>query len=789
MPKIYEIKPNKTAFVTYRFLISLISSFIFFTILYFVINRFFGLSIIIFIALYIISAIFGYYLLTIRYKKERYIFMPGKIIHKAGSLFSDSETELVLKNITHVNMQLPFIMNKLFNVGNVRIQSAGSIAAEVSMFAIDDSGKIYEYVRTLMQTSGFSVKKSKLIQSERPSPLGVFFETVKWFFIWLYSLGMLVVVAFSMLEKLNLFKHTTLIIAITIAGVLFSLLMSLFKFLDLINRRYNVYNDTITYKEGFLTKNYALLPIENLADATTSQNLVDKIFGLYDVKISCQGRGQEVLFKNMVNGKQLEQNIDLLAAKSKSLSSKQQSSKEIGSELTSQKSNGAKQKTATKKAALTLKSLTKDNKFNGSYSRDGRRVLIPLLVAFPFCLILFPLFIPWFFFFLSELISLYANKYFVKTNSIEHKFDFINSKHTEFTTDKIMAIIIKENFIDKWFNTCSLKFWSIGSGQDITFKNIKKEEGLYQNVLSKLGIKQQDLLYHVDSNFGFFEMLKANLFGTLILAGLIVGFLISSAFNLLLLIPLIFIVLLYILSIVYREVYYQRSKMRFYKDYVYFQRGIFFREFYYVPYNNIKDITTVKYPLSSLGVLSFNIAGESVVQQGKQQTIVSNSFTIHYADNIETKDELIDMIFYSRPTKKKIAEMEQNIDSFMPVSLLHAKPALANTLVPFLIASFVIFPLLLLLPITLPLVILSIKVKSYIIQPYRVVSKWGIIYKKQKSVVFNKVDHINFYQGMLNKMFNNGTITINTIGSSTTELMIKNIPNHKEFYELLKKNY
>ena len=86
--------------------------------------------------------------------------------------------------------------------------------------------------------------------------------------------------------------------------------------------------------------------------------------------------------------------------------------------------------------------------------------------------------------------------------------------------------------------------------------------------------------------------------------------------------------------------------MRFYKDYVYFQRGIFFKEFYYVPYNNIKDITTVKYPLSSLGVLSFNVAGESVVQQGDKKTIISNSFTIHYADNIETKDELIDMIFY-----------------------------------------------------------------------------------------------------------------------------------------------
>ena len=94
-----------------------------------------------------------------------------------------------------------------------------------------------------------------------------------------------------------------------------------------------------------------------------------------------------------------------------------------------------------------------------------------------------------------------------------------------------------------------------------------------------------------------------------------------------------------------------------------------------------------------------------------------------------------------------------------------------------------------LLPVTLPYLIWSVKVTSFIIQPYRVTAKSGILFKKQISIVFNKVDHINLSQGALNKLFKNGTITVNTTGSSRPELTITNIPDYEEFYTVLKKHY
>ena len=42
---------------------------------------------------------------------------------------------------------------------------------------------------------------------------------------------------------------------------------------------------------------------------------------------------------------------------------------------------------------------------------------------------------------------------------------------------------------------------------------------------------------------------------------------------------------------------------------------------------------------------------------------------------------------------------------------------------------------------------------------------------------------------MLNKIFRNGNITVDTLGNSRAELNIKNINNFKEFYENLHRVY
>ena len=55
--------------------------------------------------------------------------------------------------------------------------------------------------------------------------------------------------------------------------------------------------------------------------------------------------------------------------------------------------------------------------------------------------------------------------------------------------------------------------------------------------------------------------------------------------------------------------------------------------------------------------------------------------------------------------------------------------------------------------------------------------------------MFSKIDHINFEEGFLNKMFQNGTVTINTVGSSKSEMNVANAPDFRAFYDTMKRYY
>ena len=776
MPQTYELKPNRTAFVTYRFWTRFFYSIVFFSVLYFIVSRFIDLSVLYFIGAFVLLKLFSYYSLSVQYKKEKYTFLPNKIIRKGGGIFSEYEVELVIRNITHITMRLPFIENKIFQTGNISIESAGTGASEVYLSSIDNSKKIYDYIEKLMKYNGFKLTKSNLIQQEQPSGVGVFFEVFKTF---ISTIFIIFFIGIYIGEGLITLINNNLSLVLPVAGlVLFVLFIrSIFQFLDLKNRIYDVYEDTITYNEGFLSKNYSFIPIENLSDSTLTQTLVDKIFGLYDVKISCQGTQQEIHFKNMVNGPKLEENIDGLINKTKSL---------VGTE----KQQKVKQATVQKQAAFKSKPLNVDTSFTAEYKMDGKKTLVPLFIALPFCLILFPLMLFWIITLVTQIIRMSATRFLVKANSLESRYNFISQKNTEFTNEKIMAVVFKESFVDKWFKTCSIHFWSIGSSDNIKFTNIKKTPGLYEAITAKTGIKPQEILYHMDSNFSFSQMLRSTLFITLFSIIIITGSMIGAIlFNPLFSIPAVVLIGLYFLIAVYKSIYYNRSKLKFYKDYVYFERGIFFKEYFYSLYDNIKDITTVKYPFSKRGSIKFNVAGEHIVQQGKNQSTVSNSFKINYIDDIDTKDELIDLIFYQRPDAQQVSQIERNIQQYTQKPVMVSKPDLANSLFGLIVVSVIIFPLIVLLPITIPFTIWSVKVRLFIIQPYRVIAKSGIFYKKQTSIVFSKVDHINFSQGMLNKMFKNGNISVNTTGSSMPELVINNIDDFKEFYDVLKQHY
>jgi len=797
-------KPDIEAFLFYGFIRSFFSSLIVYGILFIGIDflvksisqtESLGISSHYLLVVLSLSALFSYISLSVKYHKEQYFFHDDKLIYKGGSLFSDFERELSVKNITHVTMMLPFVENKLFNTGYVRIESAGALTTEIFLRSVANPRGLYENVIRLMKKNGFKLSREKLVEQERPHSLAVFFEVFRIFFGFIFL--MVCVAAMLSDSKLavdNLIaEHGRLLfngIGLIFLGVI---TFCFFRFMDLKKRIYDLYEDTIAYTEGFLNKNYSFIPIENLADSAVTQSILSRIFGLYDLKISCQGSSQEILFKNMKNGEKLSNNIDELVSKTKSLA------KEPAKEAIP----GASDNLLTTKPATSK--VEPDREYKNEFRMETLRTWVPAIILSPLLIVIFPVGI---IVVIGNLIAIACNVFRVKADTIEHTFNFLSKKTKEFSLDKVTGIVIKESFIDKWCQTVSILFWSIGSGENIVFSNIKKTEQLCEKILAKKGIRKQKVLYSLNSAYDVSNMIKGNLYLFLFFASLVLSVFIFSPICGLL--ASVFFVISCLIGFIYRTAYYQNSKIVFYQDYVQFTRGLFFVENYFVYYNDIKDISTTKFPFSNRGNLSFNVAGETIIKTQQGQNILSNAFTIRFVDDITTLDELIDAIFYQRPSVEKINEIKSNLKDTSSEPEYSTKPCLANYLLFLLpgviildmigmliikttelgvLASVWIFVLLLLSILMVGIVIAAIKAISYNIQSYRVYERSGIIFKKQLSITFNKMDFINFSQGPINKIFENGNITINTTGSSRAELTIRNIKDFKKFYEIVKSRY
>ncbi len=834
-----ELKSNKYAFLFSRIFKKAVLSFIIFVVFYSLLRTMsYEPSLKFFTVLFILTILIIYKLESIVYKKLIYIFYDDKIVQKGGSLFTNYETQLNVKNITHLKLILPFLENKLFGTARIKIESAGSIASEIDLQSIDNYNEIYDLITQTMKNVGFDMKKGDLLSKEKPSPLGVFFEVFKSFIIGLFFLYSFII---NLLydddgnkNELLYDKIINHIIPIIIFGVFFVFVWHIFKFLDLRKRIYKIYQNAITYKEGFLSKHYSFLPFKNFSDSGLTQTFIDKIFGLYDVKISCQGSGNEILFKNIINGKEMNNKLN---------------------ELLNNQENETNLNAQTK-----IKKQAPEDKTNYNYNYQetlkmnfAKTIISPIVIGVSLIifvgLILFLVFlfksthpideslksaaiyaflnvfaiidlVALFLIFTSTLIIVVTNyiqyrstEYHIKPKSINYRYDFLISKDLEFEIQKVTGVVIKKSFIDEWFKTASINFWSIGANTSLNFKNITQKNQIIENILSKFGIKQEEKIYEIKSNFKISEEIKSHIFIFFFLLTFIV-FVLFILLKINLLLTVLFFAIcsiFYILSYLYKREYYKRSKIIFFKTFVYFQKGWLFKTFYYAKYNDIKDITITKYPLSKEGQIKFDIAGERIIKnRNGDKNIVSNNFAINYVPDIKNKDELIDYIFYKKPDQNQIKNIDQNPEYHaLSKPKIIIKPSLKNTIAslffviiifdalflsivsftPSKIAAVVVLMMIAINIIFFLAMYLPVKMTTYIMDNYRILFQGGVFYKKQKSIIYNKIDFINNNQKFLNKIFHNGNVTVNTVGSSKVELTIQDIPNYLEFYENLRNEY
>ncbi len=822
-----EFKPTKTPFVILRIFPAVVFS-LFLLILYV-----FAVLLIPFSLPNIVPwAVFGLIVVVLGfsvfqafvvYKKRRYVIEEDRVLQYSGGIFSDSQTELLIKNITHVKRLYPFIEYGIFRTGHIRIEAAGSLESEVHISSVDNVEELLSLLEKAMVENGFNLGREDLKYTENPHPLGVFFEVFKNFIITVgvifYVISDIASEAPDIREFLtgNSALLTLLALVIAIPVVFWFGL----RFLDLLKREYKIYSNIITYTEGFLNKHYAFIPFKNLSDSATTQTIVDRIFGLFDVKLSAQGSGHEVLFKNLERGKEISEALDDLIDKhndeEESVATVEQSKAQ--QEITEKGESKKVSRTSAPAHAL-------ETEYTGEFQMNIARHVFPMYLFTP--LVVIGLFFPpllgigfggMFLSFLSLFIPAKFTKYHIKKKGMLSRFQFLRVQEIEFNNEKITGLVVNRNFIDYWFKTASFQFYSIGSGSSLVLKHLKYSDELLEKIQAKIGVKPQTKVFNIDSRFSFVESLRASFFlisGLFLLALIWLffagGFLVSRGYSFWgALIPLVPLALIWLAIYVYQVFYYQRSKLFFYEDVVYFQKGIFFKRFFYVRYDNIKDITTTRYPFSREGDIRFNIAGETITQTKQGKSIRSNHFIIKYVPDIPVQDELVDFILLRRPGAGQIRDYLDDPSRYPVKTLRREIPSLKNPLsitilillIPdaallFLIlqvrginnAIILLLIFLLLLDVfVIGLVSLYTLVKRYVIENTRVLARWGIFYKKQTTVVFEKIDFLNNNQNFLNKIFRNGNITVNTLGSSRAELNIKNINYFKDFYEELHKTY
>lgn len=701
------------------------------------------------------------------YKKQRYEFRANTVFYDTGTLFTDRNTELGFSNITHVRVKKPFIEYHLFGTGKIVIESAGSKDATVEMKAIKRPYEAFDQIRQLLAKDTFSLTYDHLLSQKKPSPLAVVLGLIGGFIVAIgfivLNIGLGVVVSFVTEVSFGL--------VLLVAGglVVVGLFYLYATYQDQLRRTYYVYEDVIHYSKGFLTKQEAFMPATNLANTRLTQNFLGKLLNLQDVIVSCQGQGSEINFANLRNGEDMQRAINRLINNRPDL----------------------KPQVATTAAATDRRLVDKFTAAPTPQSEDvtardfsmhlmrALASLLPLAIFPPALAVAVVI----------QAIVVRRTVFRLTDGGVASYYTFLTTKNVEFSRDKITGLVIKRSPFDRYFNTCTVSFWSIGSGAAVDFKHIPYDESLEELMRTKAGIVADEELEVIKPQFSVLNFSKANLgnFGVglmVLVVSLIPAKLVSLWFGVVALAVAIGAVVWFV--ILKRR--YARAGLRLGQHTTSLRIGVWFNKQFYARNDNIKDITLTKYPLSSLGKVQFNVAGERLIDDNK--TSLPNQFSIDYipgvADEVSGDRVWLDKVLLLKPTPKDYGQLSSQSDSAQKMIRL-SRPSLKNSLVSYTLWHLLLLPLIVILPLTLALRYYWLRRVEYRLESDRVVKRWGLVYRKQHSILLERLDYTETGQGLLGKIFKNGNLYFYTTGSGKTELTLHDMDDYQQFYQDLRR--
>lgn len=766
-----EIKPRKGSFLFSRMIEGLIVSLIF-GILTVIICNVYEVSPWIGLPVFVSLFAFSIYLALVAFRKERYKLTESNILCHRGSLVSDQTTDVEICNITHVVMTLPWLRHIFFKIGTIKIHSAGN-SQPISFKNIRNPQEIYQDIQERLQRNGYQLQQKELLHEEKPPLIGALRHIVQLIFAIIFMLSLassMLATSYSQIEL-----HSIEWLIPVIGGVALLLLIGTFIIIimGILKRTYRVYDDVVTYEEGFLTRVKAFIPYENIAEASVNRSFIDQLLNLYEVVISCQGSSKEIKFQFLRHGIKLSQSIQRLITEAnlKPSPAEQMQASETSPSF------------STRKEPEILRP---EDAWIADLKMQGTRVFLPLLLLLP----IFPL---WIITMIKALITFLSTSYTVRPAFLGHSYRFLNVVDREFAYDKITGLVIKENLFDRMFGTFTLRFWSIGSSQSLELAHVSRSQVNLDSLLKQIGIPTEyEYTRIIPTKFSLFSWLRAHLYNLLTILLFIGGSVALAIFSnedlifvttgILLAIPFI--------ALIYSWIFYSKQVFSLHDHHIEASQGVIARRTYFTRYRNIKKTLTTVYPGGKNGSLKVFVAGEEALathnkkMDNKKQAVSTRpcSFTLGFLPEAFSKSQILDDVLAGR------LEVEDESTSLEPLPLItESKRGLGNALVSLILLSTILFPLLPFLLITFPLTFLSIKRWRYRLEAGRIVSSWGLLFKKRESILLDRVDSQQQKQGFLGKLFKNGTLKIMTAGSSKPDLIINDVASYQTISQEIKK--
>ena len=685
--------------------------------------------------------------------RESYEINDASFRMQRGSWFDAQDISIDGKKVTDVELRLPFLQHLLFGTGDIYVQTAGGKGSEIVFQDVEQPHTVFDEVIDVLQESGHSLQRDQARCEAAPAKRGAFLGAlgnVGGF------LGFLLIVAGNMLTVLP--AGVALLAAVAVLGV--GAVVGVWSYLDQVKRSYTVFSDALEIHQGWLTRHHIVIPGEKLSDSKTTQGLLDRLLGLHTVTVSSKGSGGEFNLLHVANATGVQDALDAVQASMSELADYEGHSESEEAETSSEE-------TVASETSWSLQPMVL--RATAPWLALGVLGVVVALFSVLLPALVFGL-IPAGIGFAGALLQgvVYMHtEYGVAADSVSSRFDFIVSNRTHFSFEKVTGVVEKRSPVDWLMGTKQLVFWSIGSDSTLRMRHLDVDDDFLTDVLSKHGVRYDDLLSTFTPSFDLKTFLVAFFpVHLLVVAG--VGA--ASVLTPLGLVSAAASVVVYGVVFAYLTFYYHRAQMDVYSEALRVSRGILYRTTHHLGLDDVKDVSSTTYPLVSAGSITFNAAGERVVQTDNGEQSLPYQTGVRFLGEVRDVHRRIDRVILDRP-------LTMPRGSETPRYSVSGQPSLANL---FVLAG-VLFPLTAAFIWLLPYFVWRRKRMWYGLSSNHVVARKGIFFQEETTIRYSRIDHVNQVKGWRNKVCGNTSIQIETTGSSSAEVTIRDVARPEAF--------